>query len=561
MKGEEILIQQSVIYAFVFSIILLVILILLLSFAYFKSTKKNKKFIGLIRKRSNFFRNITHEFSTPLTVIIGLNNELRTMKDLSSEEAISFMEAIDRQGSYLLRLVNQLLSMSKLNAGMDNSQWENGNIVSYIEMVVDSFRIYAKEKDQSIYFLCSESIINMDFVPNHLENILKNLISNAIKFSPAKSIIQVSVRRNKTVLKIEVTDQGIGISKEDQKKVFELFFQGSNSSSKNGIGIGLSYTKQLVESMKGKIEVESEEHQGSIFRVLIPIHQNDNVKLHTGNVILTDSTEHFKKSYLHNSQPQKLSLNDRNLKILLIEDNRDAVLYLRTMLANKYDVFAVDDGVEGLELAKNLIPDIIISDIIMPNKDGLMLCKDIKTSTLLNHIPVILLSAKSTVDDRIKGLKYGADAYLMKPFDTNELLANIDSLLENRRLLKEKYMHSILKGDNSSSNDINLSFLQKATEIVYSEMHNPQFSVVTLAEKLSISTSQLNRKLTAIIGYSPSYFIMRLRIEHAKNKLEKNDKPIGIIAEECGYYDVAYFSRTFKKVTNYSPSQYRRIHN
>lgn len=561
MKGEEILIQQFVIYASVVTVTLLVVLLLVLSVAYFKCTKKNKTFIDLINKRSGFFRNITHEFSTPLTVILGLNNELKTVKDLSSEKSRSFMDAIDRQGLYLLRLVNQLLSMSKINAGMDNVQWEKGNIVSYIEMVIDSFRIYAKKKDQSIYFLSNESTIIMDFITNYLENILKNLLSNAIKFSPPKSIIQISVRRNKDIFSIEVADQGIGISKENQKKIFDLFFQVSKSTSENGIGIGLSYTRQLVENMNGRIEVESEEHQGSIFRVLIPIQQNDRVKLNSEIKISSESTELFKKRYLQFNQPQRFANNEDNIKILLIEDNRDVVLYLRAMLGNKYDVFAVDDGVEGLELANNLIPDIIISDIIMPNKDGFMLCKDIRTSALLNHIPVILLTAKSTVDDRIRGLQYGADAYIMKPFNSNELLAQIDSLLENRRLLKEKYMHSILKGDNSNSKDINLNFLQKTTEIVYSEMHNPQFSVVTLAEKLFISTSQLNRKLTAIVGYSPSNFIMRLRIEHAKNKLEKDDKPIGTIAEECGYYDVAYFSRTFKKITNFSPSQYRRMHN
>lgn len=560
MKKEEILIQQSLIYASVITVVLLIILLLVFVFAYLKSAKKNKELIDLVKKRSAFFRNITHEFRTPLTVILGLNNELKTITDLSSKESKSFMDAIERQGLHLLKLVNQLLNMSKINAGMDNIQWERGNIVSYLEMVIDSFRIYAKKKEQSIYFLSNESVIIMDFIPEYIENILQNLLSNAIKFSPTKSIIQVSVKTNKSVFILEVADQGIGISRENQKKIFDLFYQVSKSASDNGSGIGLSYAKQLIESMKGQIEVESEEHQGSIFRVMIPIQQDETVNLPQGTKKSADSTDLFRKALLQIKQPQEFSENTVNTKILLIEDNRDVLLYLRAMLENRYEVVAVDDGVAGLDLAHNLIPDIIISDIVMPNKDGFMLCKEIRTSALLNHIPIILLTAKSTVDDRIKGLQYGADAYIMKPFTSNELLAQIDSLLENRRLLKEKYMRLILKGEKSQSGDLNLSFLQKATDIVYYEMHNPHFSVVTFAEKLSISTSQLNRKLTAVAGYSPSNFISRLRIEKAKKMLEKDDKPIGTIAEECGYFDLAYFSRTFKKMTKVSPSQYRRLH-
>lgn len=560
MKSQEILIQQSLIYASVITVVLLVVLLLVIVFAYLKSIKNNKVLIELVDKRSGFFRNITHEFRTPLTVILGLNNELKTIGDLNSKESKSYMGAIERQAKHLFRLVNQLLNMSKINPGMEKVQWENGNIVSFLEMVIDSLRIYAKEKNQSIYLLSNESSIIMDFTPHYIENILQNLLSNAIKFSPPKSIIQVSVKRNKDIFVLEVADQGIGISKENQKEIFELFFQVSKSASENGSGIGLSYTRQLVELINGKIEVESEEHQGSVFRVLIPIQQNDKVSLTTGNKNLNEKTDLLKKVLLSKKQHQQLAHTNSNTRILLIEDNRDVVLYLRAMLSNRYDIVAVHDGVEGLDLAHHLIPDMIISDIVMPNKDGLMLCKEIRTSALLNHIPIILLTAKNTVDDRIKGLQYGADAYIMKPFTSNELSAQIDALLENRRLLKEKYLHLILKGDNSPSDDVNLNFLQRATDIVNNEMHNPQFSVVILAEKLSISTSQLNRKLTAVSGCSPSNYIIRLRIENAKKKLEKGDKSIGTIAEECGYYDLPYFSRTFKKMTNISPSQYRRLH-
>ncbi len=245
--------------------------------------------------------------------------------------------------------------------------------------------------------------------------------------------------------------------------------------------------------------------------------------------------------------------------VLLIEDNEDVLLFVKSFLSAEYNLVMAHDGIEGMELATELIPDIIVTDIMMPNKDGLTLCREIRESALLNHIPIILLTARSTLDDQLKGLKYGADAYIRKPFHSGELLVQMETLLGNRHLLKEKYMRSILKNDATPKKDVNMDFLQKATDIVYSEMHNPHFTVVSLAEKLCISSSQLNRKLSAISGYTPSEFMMRLRIECAKKRLALEDKSIGQIAYDCGFYDIAYFSRTFKRFTQLSPSQYRRL--
>lgn len=232
---------------------------------------------------------------------------------------------------------------------------------------------------------------------------------------------------------------------------------------------------------------------------------------------------------------------------------------LKSLIPSDYNVITACDGKEGLEVAKEIIPDIIVSDIMMPHKDGLSLCSDIRNSILLNHIPIILLTAKSSRDDWMKGLKHGADAYIMKPFNFQELLTQIEALLDNRKLLKVKYQNVILSSGMINNNDVSLEFLQKAIDIVYSEMHNSDFTTVTLAERLSVSSSQLNRKLSAVSGYTPSIFINSLKIEYAKRKLVTDNKPIGQIAEECGFSDIAYFSRTFKKITSYSPSQFRRL--
>ena len=562
--------KRIILYASFISVLLLILLLGALSYAYLQRTKSNKALRHLNRIRANFFTNVTHEFRTPLTVILGLSNHMQTEKRLSQDELNSYLKAIDRQGTHLLNLVNKLLNMARINAGMDNPDWQKGNIVVYIQMVIDSFRLYAKSKNMKLVFVHSESVIEMDFVSEYVNDIIQNLLSNAIKFSKPGDEVLVNLTkvRNKEII-LQVVDHGRGIPTQESEHIFDLFYQGVQSNKNDGSGIGLSYIRQLVELMHGKIEVKSEEGKGSVFSVTLPLHQVAETMIPGGNsyeenkpvstsgytpkeVVLTSQTE-------INAVVDKQSGTNGKATVLIIEDNADVVLYIKALLPARYHLITASDGVEGWERANELIPDIIVSDIMMPNKDGLTLCKEIRTSVLLNHIPVILLTAKSTFEDRLNGLQYGADAYIYKPFHLNELLIQIEMLLENRRLLKEKYMRALLKGDISQEKDAAIEFLQKATDIVYSEMHNPRFTTISLAERLCVSPSQLNRKLSAVSGYTPSLFIMHLRITCAKKKLASSDKPIGQIAEECGFYDLAYFSRIFKKMTHVSPSQYRRL--
>ncbi|ULB34692.1 ATP-binding protein [Proteiniphilum propionicum] len=562
--------KRTIIYASGISLILLVFLLIALFYSYMERTRSNKILRDMYSARTSFFTNITHQFRTPLTVILGLSNHMQSESNLTQHESKAYLKAIDRQGAHLLTLTNQLLSMSKINSGSDNPKWQKGNIVVYLNMVIDSFRLYAKEKDIKLLFTSSDPLIEMDFIPHHVDDILQNLLSNAIKFSgPGKEIhVVISKIKNKEAV-LKVQDFGDGIPKSDLEYIFDLFYQGNNSERNNGSGIGLSYTRQLVEIMNGKIEVESAEQKGTVFIVSLPLQQSEtnnisvwtpkeneripsSMKVNTGLNIFLESQD--VKGKIINRRRSDISPT-----VLLIEDNDDVVLYIKALLPAEYNSVTARDGTEGLELANELIPDIIISDVMMPNKDGFALCREIRKSALLNHIPIILLTAKTTIDDRLKGMKCGADAYIKKPFHYEELLIQIEALLENRRLLKEKYMQSLFKGDDLNINDININFLKKATDIVFKDINNSGFTSTSLAEKLCISSSQLNRKLSAVAGCTPSMFILRLRVEHAKKKLVTEDKSIGQIAEECGFYDMAYFSRTFKKLTNVTPSQYRRL--
>lgn len=553
------------------SIIIVVLLILLLSalfYAYLHRTKSNKILRNLDRLRSDFFTNVTHEFRTPLTVIMGLSEHMQMQKNITPVETNSYLKAIDRQGKHLMRLVNQLLNMAKVNAGMDHPEWKKGNMVVYTRMVTDSFRLYAENKNIQLSFSSSEPFIEMDFVPHYLDEIMQNLLSNAIKFTPrgGKVGVVISTGKNKEVT-LKVTDNGEGIPEEDMGRIFELFFQSAPSDKQTGSGIGLSYIRQLVEIMHGKIEVESELKKGSAFTVTWPLRQSGEQIFPVWNpndekkAAIEERPDHRKMSAAFKEQPSSRGTPRSGLRttVLLIEDSDDVVVYIKAMLPEEYNVISAHDGTEGLELANEIVPDIIISDIMMPDKDGLSLCCDIRESELLNHIPVILLTAKTTLDDQLHGLKCGADAYIRKPFHPDELLIQMKSLLENRRLLKEKYMRAILKGDSCQAKDVNIDFLQKVTDIVYKEMQNPGFTSVYLANELCLSISQLNRKLTAVSGYSPSSYIIKLRIDRAKKKLASEHKLIGQVAAECGFHDVAYFSRIFKKYTGVTPSQYQRF--
>lgn len=568
MKAEQ---KKYILFVALSTVALLLLLLSILIYAYRHRTKSNKILKNISRMRSNFFTNITHEFRTPLTVILGLSEQLQLHNDYTRDEVNYYLKAIDRQGNHLLRLVNQLLKMAKINAGMENPEWRRGNIVIYIQMVIDSIRLYAANKNVRINLNCSQHIIEMDFVPYYIDDIMYNLLSNAIKFSPDNSeiIITVATHNNKKV-ELRVADRGPGISKDELEHIFELFYQGAHADRSSDSGIGLSYTLQLIEIMNGKISVRSEINSGTEFVITLPTRQfeewnlplwtfpeNDKGVATIHDTFLRRETNNYtaenKDFSCAKSNPEKF------INVLLIEDNDDIILYLKTLFPDHYQVISAHNGTTGMKLAYELIPDIIISDIMMPQKDGFSLCREIRASELLNHIPVIFLTAKSSIDDQIKGMSLGADAFIRKPFHPDELLIQVNTLLENRRLLKDKYMRSLLKPEISPGKDINMDFLQKVTDIIYQEMHDHKFSSITLANKLNMSISQLNRKLSAVSGYSSSLYIMKLKIDRAKKKLAIENKNIGDIAAECGFYDVAYFSRTFKRHTQVTPSQYRNL--
>ena len=539
----------------------------LLLYSLRERAKSNRILQNGAHLRNDVLTKITHEFRTPLTIILGLSKQLREQKDLSGNNTLTYLTAIERQGRTLSDLVNQLLDMTNLHTTDDSVEWKTGNVVSFIEMIYETHSIYARQQGIELQFFSEEVEIETDFAPTYLQKILQNLLSNAIKYSEAGSKINIMLARSKKVPRkiiLKVIDQGKGIKKEDLPHIFELFYKSPDSDSQTSRGIGLTLTKQLVEILNGTIRVESNEGKGSEFTVELPVRRNEK-KLYPywipnkkNHLPIPPKNQSSLKEELFTVRPID---NDPRTAILLAEDNKDIAIYTRSIFSeNRYNIIYCHDGVEALNLANEHLPDIVITDVIMPKKDGLELCREIKNSPLLSHIPVVIISAKNEEQDYIEGLKCGADAYIKKPFQAEEILVHVENLLKSRNLLKDKYHRTVIKDEKGEFNDnVNAVFLRHVTDIIYREMKNPDFSSKKLAQELAISVSQLNKKLNVTTGYPASTYILQVKLSFAKKILASQHKTIGEVAAECGVYDVNYFSRVFKKMTGVTPSQYKRL--
>lgn len=564
-------IYASEIGLYIGAVLLLFALIIFL-LTIFERAKSNRIIKQEERFISDIFVKITHEIRTPLTVILGLSKQLREQENLTAKNLSIYLGAIERQGKSLSELVNQLLDIANLQTSEKALEWKTGNIVTFVEMIAETFRIYAGQKDLELNYYSNETEIETDFCPDFLHKILYNLLNNAIKFSEEGSRIFLTLERSKKDQKkviIQVKDQGVGISKEALPHIFDLFYKDTNSSNpiSKGNGIGLALTRQLIEIMGGTISVSSEVGKGTTFTVELPIVRNEN------QIYSRWAPDNKKSPYLKIKSPSleekeetnsiTPNENDPRTTILLAEDNKDVALYIRSLFPkDQYNIIQASNGEKALEIINKQIPDIVISDIIMPKKNGIELCENIKSSPLLNHIPVILVTAKNSETDLIEGLKSGADYYLKKPFYPEELLTLVKNLMGTRQVLKEKYDRTVAKEigkENEPNENKNTEFLCRVTDIIYREMKNSNFSSAELAQELAISISQLNKKLNSITGYPSSGYILQVKLNYAKKLLSTQDKTIGEVASECGIFDMNYFSRIFKKHTGVTPTQFKKI--
>jgi ligand-binding sensor domain-containing protein/signal transduction histidine kinase/DNA-binding response OmpR family regulator len=511
-----------------------------------------------------FFTNISHEFRTPLTLIIS------PLKEISEHHELSVflkkqINLIYKNSLRLLKLINQLLEISKIEAGHIRLKVSKGDIVYFTRSIVEAFYYKAEDLGISYHFHCNAESAMVYFDSDKIEKIIYNLLSNAFKNTPGGGSIDVFlyVHNNpnqKQEFEIVVQDNGKGISLENQKRIFERYYAYSKDAPNSpSTGIGLSLSNQLAIIHKGCIELESAPGKGSKFTVRIPASADD----YTNDSLLPSaelsSNDNPVQERLTTSDNLYLETTDVNHEsmVLLVEDNEDLRQYIAERLSLNYVVLTATNGEEGLELAFEKLPDIIISDVMMPRMDGFELCKVLKEDERTSHIPVILLTAKVNSESRREGYELGADDYISKPFEIGLLSVRIKNLIENRNTLRQLFS----KGFALTPGKVNIpsmeeKFIQSAIHSVESHMDDPEYNVDILCQEIGMSRSQVFRKLKALTDFSPVEFIRMLRIKRAAQILSQNSHSISEIAYMVGFSDIDYFRKCFKSQFGVTPSRY-----
>ena len=555
--------------------------------------KETERLAELDRIKTDFFSNITHEFRTPLTLILEpLRQVLK--KDLNGEIAKS-LQLAKNNSEKLLQLVNQLLDISKLEAGKMELDLRKGNVREVIQPIVDSFKILATRKGLALEMTVAQNINDFYFDKKHLEKVVYNLLANAVKFTSVGSIqlavgssryavgsMQSALTREKDMpnlpddiqtglayLNITLKDTGIGIPQNQIAHIFERFYQADSSSTRKGegTGIGLALTKELIELMDGTIEVNSKIGQGSTFTVQLPMWQSavGSSQSAVGSSSLTRNQVYLDSSgqpTTGNRQPttdNNQTIEPSNHLLLLIEDNTELRHFLKISLQKDYKILEAENGEVGVHLAKKHLPDLIISDLMMPEKDGFEVVEDLKKDIKTSHIPIILLTAKTAIDSKLKGLRGGADDYLTKPFNTDELQVRITNLIVIREQLQAKFSKTLTQsiGDTASESlsKIDKDFLENLQKLMEENLENELLSVEILAQKVFMSRTHLFRKVKALTNLTPTEFIRNYRLDRALEILKKKEHNVIQVSMLVGFNSEKYFSRRFKERFGRSPSE------
>jgi signal transduction histidine kinase/ligand-binding sensor domain-containing protein/DNA-binding response OmpR family regulator len=537
------------------------------------------------RLKSDFFTNVTHEFRTPLTLIISpLEHWLSEISE-SDPYAPQFQSML-RNGKSLLHLVNQLLDLSKLEAGKMPLDTQPGDLIHFINRVAGSFHALAESRGIKYQVAVPEGNLWLKFDAHKLEKVLNNLLSNAFKFtphdgqvslslklSPLSTLHQKSFEKPTISAEIKIKDNGTGISTDQLERIFDRFYQIDSSLGRDheGSGIGLAIARELVELHQGTIAVSSKPGEGSEFVVSLTLEMLHSAQIGELGALPVNSkiSQYYEniEASISKIAMQDFSDPDHEIPlILVVEDHTDLRDFIKRSLNEHgiYRVIEAGNGSEGYKLAQEQIPDLIISDIMMPSPegtshklDGLDLCRRLKNDRNTSHIPVILLTAKTTIENKLQGLSTGADEYLTKPFEVRELLIRVGNLIEGRRQLKERYRHEvILQPANISISSVDEQFLSRALTIIEQFMSDENFNVETFGKEIAMSRMQLYRKLQALTGQSPSDFIRTIRLQRAAQLLSSNAGTVSQIALQVGFASHSYFSKCFQEQFGKTPSAF-----
>lgn len=545
------------------------ILIVLIGFWLYKINRtirrrKNEVLIAEIEKKNadevnqsklRFFTNISHEFRTPLTLIsIPLEKLLKEIQ-LSEEDRKKNLGIIKQNADSMLRLVNQILDFRKLEQDKMQLSLQSQDIIQFVQQIFRGFEPLADKRQIELIFKTSHQKIFLSFDPDCVEKIVNNLVFNALKFTPKQGHVKLEIEQIGNKILMQVSDTGMGIKESDKPYLFQRYFQKSGISKEisSGSGIGLSLIKSLVDLHQGEIEVESYEGQGTTFKISLPILES--------NISITEKQEEVESFHLssdkHNTNQLELLNENTQYTILIVEDNDELREVIASLFMTKHTVLEAEDGQIAYDLCLKHNPDLIISDIMMPNLNGIQLLSKVKNDEKVSHIPIILLTAKSTIENQVEGLIAGADAYISKPFNAEVLYSTVISMIKNRERLRKTFIKEIkVNPDLISNSPSDARFMDKTLEIIEKNMSNTDFNVEKLAALYGLSRNHLNNKIKALTGETAINFIRDIRLKHACELLKQGDLNISEVTWKVGYSDRAAFRRRFKAKFGITPSEF-----
>lgn len=517
----------------------------------------------LVQTKLRYFTNISHDLLTPLTIITCLIDDA----EMTNGSRISQLSMIRSNVNKLRRLLQQILDFRKVESGNMKLSVSKSDIVSFIDDVCKvNFAPLIRKKSQTFIFSTEDKHLIAYFDRDKIDKIVSNLLSNACKYTSEggeiKLIMKSYQEAEHTHLRIQVVDTGEGIAPGDLENIFKRFYTAHKGDESESNGIGLSLTKDLVELHHGTIEVESELTKGSTFTIYFPIDKDSyqENELITGETLVNDKKAAMIFEHEDLEKPgvvEDVQVNDNHL--LLVEDNEELLYLMEKILSRQYHVLVAKNGLEALDIIKDNEIDIIISDVMMPEMDGLELCRNIKSNLETSHIPVILLTAKNTAEDRIECYNAGADGYISKPFELKILEARINNFIIYKKSKQEEFRTNVeVDIDSLETSSIDKDFLDKVVSVIESNMVKGDFDVVQLADALAVSKSTLYRKMKIATGLSPIEFIRNIRLKYGSQLLKNKSMSIAEVAYECGFSNPKYFATCFKEDFGVTPKEYQK---
>lgn len=514
----------------------------------------------------NFFTNISHEFRTPLTLILGPLDELlaSTKTQYTTRQSLSM---IQKNVIRLLRMVNQLMDFRKIEFNMMRLRASENDLVSFVSEIMEAYRPIAQKNNIDLRLFAKERQLSVWFDMTMLDKVLFNLLSNAFKFTKDNGFIHVFVEKDEqnNRARVKVQDNGVGMTKDASTHAFDVFYQGEYENYK-GSGLGLALSRELIQLHHGSISVLSEKWKGTVFEIWLPLgcthlEKSEIVDREDGKAVLYED-EKIYTTDLHQevrsvAEPAPAK-KENDYSILIVEDNPDLRNFLSSRLGSHFEVLEADNGNSALQQALDVVPDLIICDVVIPGKDGIVLTNILKSDIRTSHIPIILLTAKSRVEEQIEGMKNMADAYITKPFNLLFLEETMKSLLANRSRLKEHYMVDTSSGLKShAGSKLDRKFINEFKALIESNIANENLSVEEICKQLGISRVQLHRKINALLGCNVNDYILNTRMQKAKYLLQHEELAIGEVAYRVGFSSPAYFSTVFKSKFGITPRAFK----